>query len=92
MLIRVRTFGSLAQYLGSGRIEIELPPGASLKDLWQAIGAGWGEQLPAEFWDPDTRRFQRAVVIMTRQAEVNDDNLALADGQEVLLVVPVIGG
>jgi molybdopterin converting factor small subunit len=92
MLIRVRTFGPLAQYLGSGRIEIELPPGASLKDLWQAIGDAWGKQLPPEFWDGQAKRFRRAVVVMTHQAEVEDDTLALRDGQEILLVVPVIGG
>jgi molybdopterin converting factor small subunit len=92
MVIRVRAFGPLAQHFGSGRLEIQLPPGATLGDLWQAIGDGWGEQLPTEFWDGQAQRFRRGVLVMTHQAEVQDDNLRLADGQEVLLLVPVIGG
>jgi len=91
MVICVRAFGPLARHFG-GRVEIQLPPGATLKDVWQTISDGWGEQLPSEFWDGQAKRFRRAVLVMTHQAEVEDDTLALRDGQEILLVVPVIGG
>jgi molybdopterin converting factor subunit 1 len=80
MRVQVRLFASYREAAGVGRIELELPPGAKVKD---AIAAVVKEHpLIAE---------GRQVVIARNHDYVTADE-ALADGDEVALIPPVSGG
>lgn len=92
IVIRLRFFGALQQYVGGARFEVELPTGTKLRDLLDLIDARWGEKLPPEFWDADGKRFPGPILIMTNNVDVEDENMPLSDQQEIFVVEHVAGG
>lgn len=92
MLIRLRIFGALERYLDGNRHEVELPEGATMRDLMVLIDKRWGDQLPSRFWDPKRKRFQGPVLIMSEGIDVLDPDLPLQDQQQIMLLVPLSGG
>ena len=92
MIVRLRVFGALEQYFGGSHLQVELPAGATLRDLLDAIDAGWGERLPQRFWDADARRFRGPVLMLADNADLEDDALRLSDQQQVSILVPMAGG
>jgi molybdopterin converting factor small subunit len=92
MIVRLRFFGPLERYFGRPRIEVELPAGAKLRDLWEWIDTHWGEKLPPQFWDAEAKRFRRRVLVMTHNTDVYDDDLPLSDQQEIFLLMALAGG
>jgi molybdopterin converting factor small subunit len=92
MMIRLRVFGALERYLGGAQFEIELPAGARLRDLYDLIHERWGRSLPADFWDANTKRFRGPVVTMVQRKDASDEEMVLAEGQEVWFVVVLGGG
>lgn len=80
MRVVVRLFASYREAAGLGRIEIELPPDATVKDAIAEIVRR--HPLIAE---------GRTVVIALNRDYVNAD-AALSDGDEVALIPPVSGG
>ena len=80
MRVVVRLFASYREAAGVGRSEIELPPGATVKDaIAQIVGR---HPLIAE---------GRSVVIALNREYVDGD-APLHDGDEVALIPPVSGG
>lgn len=92
MIVRLRIFGALQQYLGGSQLEVELPEGATLRDLLHVIDTRWGETLPPQFWNTEARHFRGSVLIMSRNADVENSDLLLSDQQEISLLVPTVGG
>jgi molybdopterin converting factor small subunit len=92
MLIRLRIFGALERYLGGDRHEVELRQGATVRDLMDLIDERWGDELPSQFWDPERKRFQGPVLIMSEGVDVLDQELPLADQQQLMILVPLSGG
>ena len=80
MRVLVRLFASYREAAGVGRIELELPPGATVKDAIKTILKD--HPLVAE---------GRQVVIARNREYVTPDE-PLADGDEVALIPPVSGG
>ncbi len=80
MRVLVRLFASYREAAGVGRIELEMPPGATVKDAIFKILKD--HPLIAE---------GRQVVIARNQEYVTPDE-PLADGDEVALIPPVSGG
>ena len=80
MRVLVRLFASYREAAGVGRIELELPPGATVKDaIFRVVK---DHPLIAE---------GRQVVIARNHEYVTPDE-PLADGDEVALIPPVSGG
>lgn len=80
MRIVVRLFASYREAAGVGRMEVEVPPGSTVKDVIHRILRD--HPLVAE---------GRQVVIARNQDYVTPDE-TLADGDEVALIPPVSGG
>jgi molybdopterin synthase catalytic subunit len=80
MRVVVRLFASYREAAGVGRIELELPPGSTVKDAIERIVRE--HPLIAE---------GRQVVIARNREYVTAD-APLADGDEVALIPPVSGG
>ena len=80
MRVVVRLFASYREAAGMGRIEIELPPGATVKDAIADI----------------VRRFPLVAegrkVVIAKNRDYVDTSEPLADGDEVALIPPVSGG
>lgn len=92
MLIRLRVFGALERYLGGDHHEVELPQGATVRDLMDLIDERWGDELPSQFWDPEMKRFKGPVLIMSEGVDVLDQDMPLADQQQLMLLVSLSGG
>jgi molybdopterin synthase catalytic subunit len=76
MRVHVRLFAALRERAGSGSVELELPEGAVVGDVWAALPLG--EELPG--------------VLFAVNRAYADRDLTLADGDEVGLIPPVSGG
>ncbi len=76
MNVRVRLFAALRERLGSGSVELELPDGARVGDVWAALDAG---EEPA------------GILFAVNRAYA-ERGTELASGDEVALIPPVSGG
>jgi molybdopterin synthase catalytic subunit len=74
--VRVRLFAALRERAGSGSVEVELPDGAVVGDVWPALGLG----------------DEPAGLLFARNRGYADRDEALAAGDEVAVIPPVSGG
>jgi molybdopterin converting factor subunit 1 len=81
MRVRVRLFASLREAAGRPEIELDLPPGASAEDAWQALTGS----LPSL----GAKRANLAASVNRRYAPFETP---LNDGDEVVFIPPVSGG
>ena len=92
MIVRLRVFGVISTRLGGAKAEVELPEGAVLRDLLDAIDARWGATLAPDFWEPGTKRFKGSVLLVSEGMDLMDESSPLADEQQVMVLMPVSGG
>ena len=76
MQVRIRLFAGLRERAGTGSRTLELEGGATVGDVWPALGLG---DEPAGLLYAVNRRYA-------------DPGAALADGDEVAVIPPVSGG
>lgn len=77
MRVRVRFFAALREQAGTAERELELPEGAAVGDVWQAIPA---------LGDPPEG------IMYARNKEYVGPDAELSDGDELALIPPVSGG
>lgn len=85
MNLHVRFFASLREAAGVGALDLELPPGATVNDLRQAVGQCLGAECAAAVAQGDVR-------VAVNQELIADGGLRLAAGDEVAFLPPVTGG
>lgn len=76
MHVRVRLFAALRERAGSGSVDVELPEGAVLGDVWPALGLGE---------EPDG-------LLYALNRAYAEPSSRLAPGDEVAVIPPVSGG
>lgn len=76
MLLRVRLFAALRERAGSGSVEIDLPDGAVLGDVWPALGLG--DEPPGLLYAVNRAYAERRA--------------PLTEGDEIAVIPPVSGG
>jgi len=81
MKVAVKLFAAARDLAGHGEVEIELPPGADVAELRQALAA----KLP-----PLAPLAVRSLVAVN--AEYASDSTPVAEGDELALIPPVSGG
>jgi len=74
--LQVRLFAALRERAGSGTLEVELPDGAALGEVWPALGLG---EEPAGLLYAVNRAYA-------------EPTTPLAEGDEVAVIPPVSGG
>jgi molybdopterin synthase catalytic subunit len=74
--LQVRLFAALRERAGSGTLEIELPEGAVLREVWPALGLG----------------AEPAGLLYAVNREYAGPTAPLAEGDEVAVIPPVSGG
>jgi len=79
LLVRVLAFARLRELLGYAEREVELPPAATLDDLWRAIGTPELDVL-------------RGSTRFARNGTLTGPATRLVEGDEVALLPPVGGG
>jgi molybdopterin converting factor small subunit len=81
MALRVLAFARLRDVLGFGERELDVAPGTSLDEVWQALTAGVPGAAPL-----------RASTRFARNGVLADGATCVADGDEIALLPPVGGG
>jgi molybdopterin converting factor subunit 1 len=81
MRVTVRLFARLREIAGTGDLERELPDGATIGTVWQALVAEWGELAP-----------YARTLSSARNLEYARFDTPVADGDEVAFLPPVSGG
>lgn len=81
MQVKLLFFASLKDIVGSRQLDLDLPSGATISDVW--------DQLESRY--PLLRRY-RAIALTSINEEYVDRAAAIADGDEVALFPPVSGG
>ncbi len=81
MIVRVRLFARQRELVGTSRLALELPDGATIDAAWSALAARFPELAPA-----------RPYVRFARNGVYADAADALADGDELACIPPVSGG
>ena len=76
MKVRVRLFAALRERVGSGNVDLDLPEGAAVGDVWEALSLG--EEPPGILFAVNRAYAERAQ--------------QLRAGDEVALIPPVSGG
>ncbi len=76
MMVRVRLFAALREHAGSGELELVLPEGAVVADVWPALRLG----------DEPTG------LLFARNRTYAERTQVLEDGDEVAVIPPVSGG
>jgi molybdopterin synthase catalytic subunit/molybdopterin converting factor small subunit len=76
MTVRVRLFAGLRERAGSGDLELELPEGAVVADVWPALGLG----------------DEPSGLLFARNRTYTERTQALEEGDEVAMIPPVSGG
>ena len=81
MRVRVRLFAGLRETIGSEKLELEVPDGASVEDAWRSL-AGRHPAL-------EQRRASHAAAVNRAYAGFD---AVLREGDEVAFIPPVSGG
>jgi len=92
MIVVLRVFGGVDKYFGGSKVSIELPEGASFRDLLDSIGLMWGKALPPHVWDLQENQFKLNVLFSDGQNDFTDDRIMLSNMQEIFLTLPMAGG
>jgi molybdopterin converting factor small subunit len=93
MRVSLSFLGILRDQLGQKNLEVELPDGARLEDLMEAIAPLMEQKIGTWAWDAEKRRFSPRVIV-SRQKAIGTSEMSapLIDGEEILVFPPLAGG
>jgi len=92
MRIRLSFLGILSEYTRCSNLEIEMKRGSTIKQLLNEIGNRFGEAFPPQVWDPERRAFSPTIGVFLDLKDVEDENIPLKEGSEVILLSMIAGG
>jgi molybdopterin converting factor small subunit len=93
MKIKVSFLGLLRDKVGRPSLEVELPEGATFRDLLEHLAPLVEDKLADWAWDRETRRFApRIMVSRSKVVGGYEDDTVLSDGEEILVFPPLAGG
>lgn len=79
--VHVRFFASLKELTGLSAFDLDLAPGSTVHDLWEACVSRW-----------PTLASRRATTVVSVNLEFSRTDVVLNNGDEVALLPPVSGG
>lgn len=71
---------------------VELPEGATFGQLVAQLDVLVSESLAPWAWNKEERCFSPYILAMRNLVDVEDSQVALADGDEILILAPAVGG
>ncbi len=93
MQVTVRFLGALCDQAGRRSVVVDLPAEATYRDLLDRIADDMESTLADWAWDADRRSFSyRTMALRNSSTELRVDSTVLADGDEIVVLVPLAGG
>jgi molybdopterin converting factor small subunit len=95
MVVKVRSIAQVRQLLGQPELEIAVPEGATVEDLMACLADLGGPQLAAIIAEPKEASAHAPCRIMVNGRDIGvleGRSTVLADGDDVLVFVPIAGG
>ncbi len=95
MKIKVQTILSFKRILGAGEVEMDLPEGATIRELLARMVERLGDALSLHLFQPGTDELFPHIVLMVNGRLIHflqDKETELHEGDVVLLFPPVAGG
>jgi molybdopterin converting factor small subunit len=93
MHVTVSFLGPLRDQVGKPSLVVELPEAATYRDLLDSIAPTMGAKLADWAWDSTKRSFShRMMVSRNLSLDLRDEATRLADGDEIMVVLPLAGG
>jgi molybdopterin converting factor small subunit len=90
--VTVKFLGSLRDQLGAKSLSVELPAAATYRSLLDTIAPTVGGKLVDWAWDPARRSFSARMLVMRNMSDLRSEETQLADGDEILVLLPLAGG
>jgi len=93
MQVTVKFLGALRDQTGKTALRVELPAGATYRDLLDRIATDMESSLAAWAWDAERRVFSpRTMVLRDSSTQLREESTRLADGDEIVVLLPLAGG
>jgi len=93
MQVTVRFLGALRDQTGKQSVVVELPAEATYRDLLDRIATEMESSLAGWAWDAKRRSFShRTMALRNSSTQLREDSTSLADGDEIVVLVPLAGG
>lgn len=95
MKIKVQTILSFKRILGAGDVEIDLPEGATIRELLTRMVERWGDALSPHLFKEGTEELFPHIVLMVNGRTIQflkGMETELHEGDVVLLFPPAAGG
>lgn len=93
MQVTVRFLGALRDQAGRQSVVVDLPPEATYRDLLDHIAVEMESSLADWAWDAGRRSFSyRTMALRNSSSELREESTRLADGDEIVVLVPLAGG
>ncbi len=95
MKVKVRSIGLVRQVLGSAELEIEVPLGTSIPGLMNQLAELKGEKFAALAVQPEKPTAYAPLRVVVNGRDVGaaqQGERLLADGDDVLIFLPIAGG
>lgn len=93
MQVTVKFLGALRDQTGRQSVHVELPAGATYRDLLDRIAGDMGSSLTDWAWDAERRSFSsRTMALRNSSIQLREESTRLADGDEIVVLLPLAGG
>jgi molybdopterin converting factor small subunit len=91
--VTVRFLGPLRDQVGAETLVVDLPAAATYRSLLDDIAPTMKAKLSDWAWDYERRAFSRRMMVSRNSsADLRDETTLLADGDEILVLLPLAGG
>jgi molybdopterin converting factor small subunit len=93
MRVTLTFLGALRSQLGTGSLAVDISDGGDYREVLDKIEETMRTRLETSSWDADRRTFsRRMMVLLNGTSELRDEHAALAEGDEIVVVLPLAGG
>jgi molybdopterin synthase sulfur carrier subunit len=93
--VKVRSIALIRSLLGSGELEVDLPPGATVEDLLSCLVEVGGPAIAPYLAPPKEESAHAPLRIMVNGRDITvlgGRRTVLAEGDDVLVFIPIAGG
>lgn len=92
MQVTVKFLGPFRDQVGAQLLAVELPAAATYRSLLDSVAPTMEAKLADWAWDRAKQSFSGRAMVMRNMSDLRDEATRLADGDEILVLLPMAGG